>query len=471
MMLSLFVALPIFAGLLGYLMKDKGARGFGALIALLQLAIGVELTMWNVDPSGTNVLHSWIPRLGLNWSLGIDGGNVLLVLLTPLITALAILSISRRTTRLASFVASLLLLDGFLSGLFLSQNLGLFYVFFEAMLLPAIVLITGWSKKDGRSTAIKFLMYTMVGSLPMLIGILALAFTGTGAENLEFSSLGEIRETQQFFLFFPFLLAFVVKMPLVPFHGWLPTLYKNAPASVTVVIAALMSKAGTYGLMKVGYTVFPKAFGAIEGYLAVLAVITILYGAFAALGADSIKEVLAYSSLSHIAMIAFGLCTFELDGAAGAALQMVGHAVATGGMFLVVALFEKRGLPDQIRRYGGLAKCTPRLATYALFLTLASLGQPGLGSFPGELFIVAGAWHSFPSLTVLATVGIVLAAAYLLRWYQAIFTGEQGTYRDPVDLNNGERLLLSIPIGLTIALGFFPTWFLAPIQAWLEGVI
>jgi NADH-quinone oxidoreductase subunit M len=232
-----------------------------------------------------------------------------------------------------------------------------------------------------------------------------------------------------------------------------------------------MSKAGTYGLLKVGLTVFPIALAQLGPSLAIMAVITVVYGALSALGSDSLREALAYSSLSHIAMIAFGLTSNSASGLAGASLQMVGHAVATGGLFLVLALMENRHLPDRMRRFGGLAKFAPRLAALALFLTLASLGQPGLGSFPGELMILTGAWPAFPTLTLLATLGIVLAAAYLLRWYQTIFTGPCGTYREPHDLGVDESFLLTVPIVLSLLIGFCPSIFLTHIQLWLEGVL
>lgn len=471
MILNLFLGLPIIAALAAYLMKEVGSKTFAALVALAQLLLGAKLVSWSATPESVTYLSEWIPQLGLNWSLGVDGANMVLVLLTPLMTLLAILCLDRKMEKLAGFVASLLLLDGFLCGVFLAQNLGLFYIFFEAMLLPALILIAGWSRKDGPETALKFLLYTLAGSLPMLLGILVLAFSSVGTGSLEFAELKGLAAERQVYLFFPFLLAFLVKMPLVPFHGWLPQLYKNAPAAVTVVIAALMSKAGTYGLLKVGLSVFPEALRELSASIALLAVITIVYGALAALGSDSLKEILAYSSLSHIAMIAFGLTSLSLVGTAGASLQMAGHAVATGGLFLVLALMEKRGLPDQLRRFGGMAKVHPRLAALALFLTLAALGQPGLGSFPGELLILTGTWRSFPGMTILATLGIILAAAYMLRWYQTIFMGEMGTYRVAKDLNTNESAILVIPIALSLAMGFCPSLFLTPVQTWLEGVL
>lgn len=469
MLLNLVIGLPIASGLVGYFLKQKGSRGFGVMIAALQLAFLKSLLTG--DPASLHYFSPWVPELGLNWSLGVDGLNTLLLVLTPLFTLLAILSRSTDTENLPGFVASLLVLDGMLCGLFLSQNLGLFYIFFEAMLLPTLVLIAGYSKRDGPETALKFLLYTLVGSLPMLLGVLSFAFSSTGGDSLEFSELKTIAVARQLTLFLPFLLAFLVKMPIVPLHGWLPTLYRNAPASVTVVVAALMSKAGTYGLLKVGYTMFPDALALMAPSLCILAVASVIYGAFAALGSDSIKEVLAFSSLSHIAMIALGLFSFTKNGVSGATLQMAGHAVSTGGLFLVVALMEKRSLPDKLRRYGGLASYTPKLAVMALFLSLASLGQPGLGGFPGELYILTGSWQRNEGLTLVAALGIILAAAYLLRWYQKIFTGEVGTYHVPKDISSEEMLLLLIPTGLSLLIGLCPSIFLQLIQDSLGGMM
>lgn len=469
MLLHLIVALPVLAGLAAYFFQQKGARGYGAMVAALQL--GFLKSLLSGDPASLQITLPWIPELGLNWSLGVDGLNTLLLVLTPLLTLLAILSRSQESDNLAGFVGSLLILDGMLCGLFMAQNLGLFYIFFEAMLLPTLVLVAGWSKKDGAETALKFFLYTLVGSLPMLLGILLFAFTNPGGGSLDFSDLQVVSPERQFTLFLPFLLAFLVKMPVVPLHGWLPTLYKNSPASVTVVVAALMGKAGTYGLLKVGYTLFPDALMQLAPTLCLLAVSSIIYGALAALGSDSVKEVLAFSSLSHMAMIALGLFSYTRNGAEGASLQMVGHAVSTGGLFLVVALLERRGLPDKLRRYGGLAQITPRLAVMALFLTLASLGQPGLGGFPGELYILTGSWEKYPGLTITAAFGIVLAAAYLLRWYQKIFTGPLGTVKPPTDLTAEESMLLFVPVALSLLIGLYPALFLTLIQSAFEGVM
>ncbi len=476
MNLETYLFLPLAAAVAMYFMEGKGARTFGVLLAFVQLVSGVVLAKSVLAPGGAGLktFHEWLPELGLHWSFGLDGANLWLVLLTPLITGLALLTTSERIERLGLYSANLMLLNGLLSGLFLSQNLGLFYIFFEAMLLPSVLLIAGWSRVDGRATAYRFVMFTLFGSLPMLLGILLLAFQNDvpgQLPNLEFSALSGLAKEKQEQLFFFFALAFLVKMPMVPFHGWLGPLYRNAPASVVAVIAAMMGKAGSYGLFKVGYTVFPEAMLHYLPVLAALALVSLLYGGFAALGSQSLREVLAFSSLSHMAMIALGIVTISTVGAAGAVLQMAGHAVATGGLFLAVALMEKREMPDELRRFGGLASSAPRFAALTLFLTLASLGQPGMGSFPGELLILTGVYDNFPSMAVVASVAIVLAAAYMLRWYQVVFTGEPGTYRASSDLRGREVAVLLVPIVLTLVMGFAPSLFLQPIQIWLTGVV
>lgn len=268
-----------------------------------------------------------------------------------------------------------------------------------------------------------------------------------------------------------FLLAFMVKMPIAPLHGWLAPLYRNAPAPVVALIAAMMGKAGSYGLLKIGLTIFPQAMASYLPAIGTVVVFSLLYGAVAALGSESLREVLAFSSLSHMAMIALGVITLTSAGAAGAGLQMAGHALATGGLFLVVALMEKRDMPDDLKRLGGFAKAAPRFAALALFLSLASLGQPGLGSFPGELLILTGVYDRYPAIAFISSVAIVLAAAYMLRWYQSVFTGEPGPYPMVPDLRGREMALLLVPIALSLVMGFAPSLFLQPIQQWLMGVV
>ena len=467
--------LPLGAAIAMYFMEGLGARAFGAFLCALQVLVGLVLAGGgDTDPTRLVSLHAWFPQVGLNWSLGLDGANVWLVLLTPLITGLALLTIPNGTERVALYSANLMLLNGFLTGLFLAQNLGLFYIFFEAMLIPAVLLVAGWSRTQGRESAFRFVMFTLVGSLPMLLGVLILAFKTSlpgHMPSLEFLDLKGLGPEDQVRYFILFLLAFMVKMPIAPLHGRLPPLYRNAPAPVVAVIAAMMGKAGAYGLFKIGLTIFPRAMVDYMQPLSTLVVLSLLYGAFAALGSESLREVLAFSSLSHMAMIALGIVTFTTAGAAGSGLQMAGHALATGGLFLVVALMEKREMPDELRRLGGWAKSAPRFATLALFLSLASLGQPGLGSFPGELLILTGVYDNFPIIAVVSSLAIVLAAAYMLRWYQTVFTGEPGPYPVSADLRGREMAMLLVPITLSLVMGFAPSIFLQPIQKWLVGVV
>lgn len=472
MNLETYLFLPLAAALAMFFMSAGGARYFGALLCAIQLLAG--LSLHRGAPSGLTTFQPWLPNIGLNWSMGIDGANIWLILLCPLICGLALLTLPDKMERAALYCANLMLLNGLLTGLFLAQNLGLFYIFFEAMLIPSVLLVAGWSRTQGQQTAFRFLAFTLVGSLPMLMGVLMLAFGDAMPSHhpsLEFKDLTELAAGDQRRLFPLFALAFLVKIPLLPFHGWLPPLYRNAPGPVVAVIAALMSKAGSYGLLKVGFTVFPHAMLSYLPLLGTMAVVSLLYGALAALGSESLRDVLAFSSLSHMAMISLGIVTFTSVGAAGSALQMAGHALATGGLFLAVALMEKRAMPDGLTGLGGLARSAPRMAALVLFLTLASLGQPGLGSFPGELLILTGVYRDYPPIALVAALGIVLAAAYMLRWYQSIFTGELRAYRVPSDLRGREVALLLVPIVLSLVMGLAPSIFLQPIQTWLTGVI
>ncbi len=474
MNLETYLFLPLGAALAIFFMTDRSAKLFAMFACAIQLVLGYSLAMNSLAGSPVASFRLWLPMLGINLSLGIDGANIWLVLLTALITLLALGTLPKELEKTALFAGNLMLLNGFLSGLFLAQNLGLFYVFFEAMLLPALLIISGWSKTKGRETAQRFLMFTLLGSLPMLLGVLILAFpdlTISGSPNLEFEHLKGLAVSQQLYTSIPFFLAFLIKMPLVPFHGWMPPLYRNAPASVVAVIAAMMSKAGAYGMYKIGLTIFPQAFITYLPYLLALAVITILYGAVSALSTESLREVLAFSSMSHMGMIALGIFSINSIGVAGAGLQMAAHALATGGLFLAVALLERREMPDGLRRYGGLAGSAPRFAVLLLALSLAALGQPGLGSFPGELMILMGTYLASPMVAVVAALAIILAAAYMLRWYQTLFTGVDGTCHCPSDLDNLEFGILLVPLVLSGLMGVAPSLFLQPIQSWLTGVL
>lgn len=463
MILVALLLIPFLAAGACFVIRDRSARGFAALTALVEFA----LVLWLMDHQPVRFEAPWMPGLGLGFELQADGLSLLLLLLAPLLTTLALVLTPSDFPRLAEYCSLVLLLLGALQGLFLADNLGLFYIFFEVMLLPTLLLASFWGGEEGRSAALKFFLFTLAGSLPMLLAILFLAFFSV-TPNLSFGALGWVDPAQQVPLLILFSMAFAVKIPLFPLHGWLPGLYRSLPAPVTAVVAGVMSKAGIYGFLKVGLGLFPAGMQELAPYLAAAAVFSLLYGALCALGADTLRGVLAYSSLSHLGMIALGVFALNPAGVSGAVLQMLNHGIATGGLFLTVALLESRRLPGELDKLGGAGRAMPRLAVMFTFLAMASLGLPGLCSFPGEVLILTGLYEDSPQLAALATLAIVLAAWYTLRMFQAAMHGPVKTHGKLEDLGATEFNGLLPLVLLAVAIGVAPGVWVEPVLVWLE---
>lgn len=446
-----------------FLMRDRSARIFAALAAAAQF---IQVLALAKAGAATNFYLEWLPALGIHLDLVLDGSNVLMLLLAPALTCAALMVTSDDLPRQGEYAGLLLLMLTALEGLFLANNLGLFYFCYEVMLLPAILLTVRYAGHQGRLASIKFLLFTLAGSLPMLLGVLAVA--RTTAYDLSFESLRLLPPEQQVWLFFLFALAFLVKMPLVPFHGWLPGLYRHCPAQVVAVVAGVMSKAGAYGFIKVGMLVFPEGLRKYGWLLMFLGILTIIYAAVCALGSDSIRGVLAYSSLSHMGMIAVGIASFTQVGLSGANVQMFAHGISTGGLFLLLAIMTRRGIPDELRRLGGVAQEAPQLAAAFLFLVMASLGLPGLCGFPGEMLILCGVWKVSPQLALAAACGIVFAGWYLLRLFQACMHGRYGTLTEISDIYGTEWLALLPVLVLALLVGLSPSPWAEPFSIWME---
>lgn len=455
MILAALFVLPIL-GALGCYASGRQGRIFAQVVAFVMFALAVAATGGRPE-----LTMPWLPTLGINLELRVDELNVFMLLLTPLLTLLALLATPETVERPGEYCGHMLLMAGCLEGLFLAQNLGLFYIFWEAMLLPGLFLAARWGGPEGRAAALKFLLYTLFGSLPMLLGLLFLSYQG-GSPNLSFTALqGALSDETQRYLFLLFFLGFAVKVPLWPLHGWLPGLYGRLPAPVVAVVAGVMSKAGVYGFLKVCTLVLPAAMAAYATPLSILALFTLLYGAVCALGAPTLRGILAYSSLSHLGMIMLGVFSLNQTGTAGALLQMLNHGICTGGLFLVLGALEERQLPGQLDQLGGLGQFMPRLSALFLFLTLASLGLPGLCSFTGEVTILIGVFRVQPARALWACVGIVLAAWYLLRMYQGSMNGPVRRQISTCDVQPGELAALLPLCVLCVWIGLFPGNWLA----------
>lgn len=453
MILAALFALPILGALGCYAAGGRPARALAQVTALATLVLAIGLATSGQKPE---LLLQWLPAVGINLELRLDDLNVFMILLTPLLTALALAATPESLERPGEYCGHMLLMSGCLTGLFLAQNLGLFYIFWEAMLLPALLIAARWGGPEGRQAALKFLLYTLFGSLPMLLGLLFLSYQA-GEPNLSFRVLqGALGEETQRYIFFLFFLGFAVKVPMWPLHGWLPGLYGSLPAPTVAVVAGVMSKAGVYGFLKVCTVVAPAALAAFSTPLSILALITLLYGAVCALGAPTLRGILAFSSLSHLGMIMLGVFSLTPTGQAGALLQMLNHGICTGGLFLVLGALEDRQLPGELSQLGGLGQFMPRLSALFLFLVLASLGLPGLCSFAGEVTILIAVFRAQPARALWACVGIVLAAWYLLRMYQGAMSGPVRREISNCDAQPLELVALLPLIILCVWIGFFP---------------
>lgn len=417
---------------------------------------------------------NWIvtPGFSLNYSLDVDGISLLLVTLTSLLTVVCIAASFRIDQKVKNYMAFMLLLECGMMGVFLASNLFLFYIFWELMLIPAYFLVGTWGGERRIYAAIKFVLYTSVGSLLMLAGIIALGYyhqqLAPGSPySLDLVTLlnGQLDPTTQMWLFLAFAAAFAVKVPLVPFHSWLPDAYSEAPAPVTAMLAGAMSKTGAYGFLRFCIPLFPSAAHTLAPLISTLAVIGILYCAWMALVQNDIKRLLAYSSISHLGIVMLGMFAFNAQGMEGAVLQMVNHGITIVALFLIAGYIEARAGTRRLSDFGGLARRMPILATVMLIAALSSLGLPGLNSFTGEFLSLLGAFQSSTLFGFLGTAVVVPAAWYMTRFFQGVMWGPRKT-EGPVaalerknalsDIGLGEFLAIAPLLILIFYIGFQP---------------
>jgi NADH-quinone oxidoreductase subunit M len=460
------------------------ALGVAAVNLVLALILMLIYSQANVSAAllGTFLFNeklTWISALGINYSLGVDGISLLLVVLTTLLAVVCIASSFRIEQKVKNYMAFMLLLESGIIGVFLSTNLFLFYIFWEVMLIPAYFLVGSWGGERRIYAAFKFVLYTSVGSLLMLAGIIALGYyhqvANGGHYTLELSDLltGKLDPTVQTWLLLAFAAAFSVKIPFVPFHSWLPDTYTEAPPPVTAMLAGAMSKTGAYGFLRFCIPLFPQAIQTLAPLFSTLAVIGILYCAGLALVQNDMKRLLGYSSISHLGVIMLGMFAFNRQGVDGSVLQMVNHGITTAALFLIAGAIEARVGTRRISDFGGLAIRVPVLATVMLIAALSSLGLPGLNSFAGEFLSLLGAFRSSAVFGTLGTIVIVPAAWYLIRFFQGVMEGPLQT-QGPVaaslrkgtlsDMSLGEFLPLLPLLILIFYIGVQPL----PLTALLE---
>jgi len=483
--LSLLIFFPLVSAALLALMPaqaDALVKRLAVVTSLAEVAFSLPL-WWRYQPlrPGWQFEESraWIPALGARYHLGADGISVLLVLLTTVITAVAILgSLSAVEKRAREFYALVLALEAGMIGTFFSLDLLLFYVFWEAMLIPMYLLIGVWGGPRRIYAAIKFFLYTMAGSVLMLAAILWLYFHQRAVTGVVSFDLGAfyalpIAPAAQFWLFLAFALAFAIKVPMFPFHTWLPDAHVEAPTAGSVILAAVLLKMGTYGFVRFAIPLFPDASALLTPWIAGLALVGILYGALVAMVQPDLKKLVAYSSVSHLGFCMLGLYAMNAPGLAGAMLQMLNHGVSTGALFLLVGVIYERRHTRQIADFGGLWKPLPVFASVFLVVMLSSIGLPGTNGFVGEFLVLLGAFQAQKAWAFVAAVGVILSAVYMLWMFQRVMFGPVTRPENEKlsDLTLRERLVFAPLLLLILWMGVMPQPFIDRAQPSLEAVL
>jgi NADH-quinone oxidoreductase subunit M len=492
--LTLTIVIPLAGALLVALAPSVARRVIKQLGVLSSLiTLGLVIAIIGGFQQGVGNLHfqfeetlTWIPSAGISYHLGLDGVNLFLLGLNALLFLIAILVSDSLTPRFKQFILLLLILEAATAGILLSLDLILFYVFWEAMLVPLYFLIGVWGEGRRVYAAFKFLIYTVIGSFAMLVAILAVAainFSQRGQLSFDWVQLVQHPATGtwqiplglgtvgvQQLLFVGFALAFAIKMPIFPLHTWLPAAYTASPIPVMVVFAGLVSKLGAYGFIRFNLGLFPDASHSLGGFLAVLATIGILYGAFMALVQVDLKRLVAYASMSHLGFIGLGIFTGNLLGIEGALVQMINHGVIIAALFLVVGMIERRAGTRDRGELRGLAAIAPVFAALFLIVSLAALGLPGLNGFVGEFLIMLGAWSSFLPLAVAAGIGVILAAWYVLRFYQGSFQDVPVLPTAFGDLRLADTGVLLPLLALMVLIGVSPAFFPAAVEATVKAL-
>ena len=488
--LSLVIGLPLVGALLLLLFVDNRDRSKDALIRNITLGVSLltfalTLALWAaLDQSPTAESFQfverapWIPAFGIEYYLGIDGLSLMLVVLTGFLTPIALLtSWDSIEEKVKEFSIFMLVLETAMIGVFCALDLFLFYVFWDILLIPMYFLIGIWGYDQRVYAAVKFILYTLAGSVLMLIAIIWIAYHHQSVQGVPSFDLVDlialdIPAALQTWLFLAFAVAFAIKVPLFPFHTWLPDAHVEAPTAGSVILAGVLLKMGTYGLLRFAFPLFPEAAMTFAPYLAILAVVGIVYGALVAMVQPDMKKLVAYSSVSHLGFVVLGICALNINGVQGAMYQMLAHGISTGGLFLIVGMLSDRRHTRLISEYGGLKAVTPRLVTAFLLITLASIALPGMNGFVGEFLILLGSFSGrfdpdrARIYTAVAASGVILSAVYMLWMFQRVNYGPltNDKNRGLRDLSLREWFVITPICAMAIVMGVVPNVFLRPME-------
>ncbi len=482
--LTMLIVVPVVGAVLTALVPKRRpelVRLVGLLASVLTAALSIWLLVeFDKDDPGFQfvTMHPWIEPWGISWHLGVDGISLLLVALTGILFPLAMLGADPHHDE-KPYLTWLLILEAGVMGSFLSLDLFVFFIFFEIVLVPMYFLIGGWGYDNRVYAATKFFIFTMFGSAFMLVGIVATAFLArsNGVGELTFD-LVTIAQQAEFplatgrWLFFAFAIAFAVKVPLFPLHTWLPDAHTQAPTAGSVILAGVLLKLGTYGLLRFGLYLFPEAAWWARPLFLTLAVVGILYGAVVATMQKDLKRLVAYSSIAHLGFIILGTFAMTSQALTGGVLQMINHGLSTGALFLLVGWIYERRHTRQISELRGIQAVAPIFAAGFMVVMLSSIGVPGLNGFVGEYLILIGSFLTARWWTVAAAAGVILAALYLLWAYQRVFHGEPDEdNRTFAEINPREGAVLAVFIGLIVFAGIYPKPLLERVEPSVDALI
>lgn len=467
--LTLLVAWPAVAGLalLAIPALRSRSREFALAASGVELVLGLWLLV-TFDKADAGAIqfaetYAWIPQIGTSWALGVNGIGLTLILLALVLTPLAILAAWREdesASRRARYLGLILVSQAFMVGIFAARDVFLFYVLFEAMLIPLYFLIGSFGGEQRRYAAVKFLLFSLVGGLIMLVAVVALYVLGPGGpegfltDNLTGLTFEPWVEK---LLFTGFFVAFAIKAPMVPVHTWLPTVAESARAGTTALLVAVLDKIGTFGMLTLALVLFPDAARWAAPFIIVMAVVSVIYGALLAIGQDNMFRLVAFTSVSHFGVMILGIFAFTQTSVEGAAFYMLSHGLSTGALFLLVGFLVKRHGTASVAAYGGLQKVVPVFAGTFLIVGLSALALPGMAPFASEIMVLVGAFEAYRWAVIVAALGVILAALYILLTYQKVFTGEpREQMTSTPELSLRERVVIWPLIATMLVLGIVP---------------
>ncbi len=472
-LLSVVIFFPMLSALLAFFMSDQASRAYAIVIALIELLL--VLLLWHgfdIQTAGMQFeeMKELIYQIGVNYHVGVDGIALFLLLLNAIVVLLCVIYVKEHRK---DFAICLLLLEGILMGVFSSLNMIFFYAFWEISLLPVLYLIGCFGRNHKIYSGMKFFLYTFLASLCMLLGILYIGHdyaNNYGVMSFDISDWYQLNFSSEVktWLFVAFLIGIAVKIPLFPLHTWLPYAYSNAPTLGSVMLSALLSKMGTYALLRFLLPLFPELSEIYLTPIAIVALCMIIYGGFLAYAQKDLKTLIAYSSFSHMGVVVLGVFSFNVEGISGAVFMMFAHGVIVMGLFLLVGILEERTSSLEIARFGSIAKSAPIFAAFFMIVLMANVGMPLSIGFVGEFLSLLGFFATYPLLAIIAGTSIILSAIYMLTSYKDVFFGNLKTGNNQIsvfeDLNAREVGVLSVILALILVLGIYPKVLLKPIE-------